>query len=90
MGKGERKKKKKRVQQTTFLCQTQKLLSILISFKMFLVNTFLFLPAKLSALIFTEMSVLNIFSYRSTVKQVLFFIHEKCRVPFPIVVPVVR
>lgn len=68
MGKG----KKKKVQQTTFLCQTQKLLSILISFKMFLVNTFLFLPAKLSALIFTGMTVFNIFPYRSTAKQVQF------------------
>lgn len=83
-------KEKKKVQQTTFLCQTQKLLSILISFKMFLVNTFLFFPAKLSALIFTEVPVLNIFSYRSTEKQVLFFIHENCRVPFPVVVTVVR
>lgn len=56
---------------------------------MFLVNTFLFLPAKLSALIFTGMTVFNIFPYRSTAKQVLVFLHGNCWVPFLIEVAVV-
>lgn len=64
------------------------MLSILISFKMFLVNTFLFLPEKLSALILTEVTVFNIFPYTTTVKQVLLFIHSS--VPFPSAVTAIR
>lgn len=86
MGEGREKK----VQQTTFLCQTQKMLSILISFKMFLVNTFLFLPEKLSALILTEVTVFNIFPYRTMAKQVLLFIHDNSCIPFPSAVTAIR
>lgn len=66
------------------------MLSILISFKMVLVNTFLFLPEKLSALILTEVTVFNIFPYRTMAKQVLLFIHNNSWVPFPSAVIAIR
>lgn len=66
------------------------MLSILISFKMFLVNTFLFLPEKLSALILTEVTVFNIFPYRTMAKQVLLFIHDNSCIPFPSAVTAIR